>query len=77
MACKGETSCCPLTFCYQGTITGKLLSFKFMQMGMVAESTYFEIQDTYCIEPVDEFWQKITAGVLTRLQEKDEVLVLG
>lgn len=39
--------------------------FNFMQMGIVAESTFFKIQDTYCIEPVDEFWQKIRADVLT------------
>ncbi|XP_061587271.1 uncharacterized protein LOC133452092 [Cololabis saira] len=31
--------------------------FQCMQMGMVAESTYFKVKDTYCIEPVDEFWQ--------------------
>nr|XP_033486525.1 uncharacterized protein LOC117259352 isoform X2 [Epinephelus lanceolatus] len=48
-----------------------------MQMGMVAEPTFFKIQDNYCIEPVDEFWQKIRDGVLTRLREKDEVVVHG
>lgn len=44
---------------------------------MVAESTFFKIQDTYCIEPVDEFWQKIRANLLTRLRAKAKVVVLG
>ncbi|XP_061580826.1 uncharacterized protein LOC133446766 [Cololabis saira] len=51
--------------------------FNCMQMGMVAESTYFKIQDSYCIEPVDEFWQNMRAGVLARLREKDKVVLLG
>ncbi|XP_067287194.1 uncharacterized protein [Pseudorasbora parva] len=53
------------------------LLFKFMELGMVEESTFFKIQDTYCIEPVDEFWQKIRADVLTRLRVKDKVVILG
>lgn len=51
--------------------------FRFMQMGMVAEPTFFMIQDTYCIEPVEQFWQNIRADFLTCLKEKDEVVVLG
>nr|XP_055044376.1 uncharacterized protein LOC129430825 [Misgurnus anguillicaudatus] len=51
--------------------------FKFMQMGMVAEPTFFKIQDAYCIEPVEEFWKMMRADVLNRLKEKDEVVVLG
>lgn len=51
--------------------------FKFMQMGMVAESTFFKIQDSYCIEPVEQFWQMMRADILNRLKEKDEVVVLG
>lgn len=51
--------------------------FNFMKMGMVAEPTFFKIQDAYCIEPVEQFWQKIRTDVVSRLKEKDEVVVLG
>lgn len=53
------------------------LLFKFMSMGMVAESTYFRIQDSYCIEPVTQYWEKTRAEVIERLREKDEVVILG
>lgn len=48
-----------------------------MCMGMVAESTFFRIQDAYCIEPVQEYWEKTRAEVIQRLREKDHVVVLG
>lgn len=51
--------------------------FNFMKIGMVAEPTFFKVQDAYCIEPVEQLWQKIRAEVLTRLKEKDKVVVLG
>ncbi|XP_073337236.1 uncharacterized protein [Pagrus major] len=55
------------------------LLFKFMQMGMLAETTFFKIQDSYCIELVlvEQFWQTIKQRVVTHLQQKDEVVVLG
>ncbi|KAM4537014.1 uncharacterized protein PAE49_021421 [Odontesthes bonariensis] len=53
------------------------LLFKFMNMGMVAESNFFKSQDTYCVEPVKLFWEKNRADVLTSLREKDGVVVLG
>ena len=53
------------------------LLFQFMKMGMVAQSTFFKIQDTYCVEPVEQFWERNRADVLTRLRQKDRVVVLG
>ncbi|KAM4544086.1 uncharacterized protein V3H82_021888 [Fundulus diaphanus] len=53
------------------------LLFKFMAMGMVSESTFFRIQDAYCIEPVQEYWDKTRAEVLESLRQKDRVVVLG
>lgn len=46
-------------------------------MGMVAESTYFRIQDAYCIEPVQEYWEKTRAEAVERLRQKDHVVVVG
>ena len=48
-----------------------------MKMGMVAHSTFFKIQDTYCVDPVEKFWERNRADVLTRLRQKDRVVVLG
>ncbi|KAK7130436.1 hypothetical protein R3I93_019927 [Phoxinus phoxinus] len=53
------------------------MHFKFMNMGMVAESTYFRIQDSYCIEPVQEYWEATRAEVIDHLRLKDHVVVLG
>lgn len=53
------------------------LLFKFMSMGMVTETTFYRIQDAYCIEPVQEYWDKTRAEVLDRLQQKDHVVLLG
>ncbi|XP_038123787.1 uncharacterized protein LOC119771737 [Cyprinodon tularosa] len=53
------------------------LLFKFMAMGMVSVSTFFRIQDAYCIEPVQEYWDKTRAEVLESLRQKDRVVVLG
>ena len=48
-----------------------------MKMGMVAQSTFFKIQDTYCVDPIEKFWERNRADILTRLHEKDHVVVLG
>lgn len=48
-----------------------------MTMGMVTESTYFRIQDAYCIEPVQEFWDNISEEVMERMRQKDHIVVLG
>lgn len=48
-----------------------------MAMGMVTESTYYRIQDAYCIEPVQDFWDNINAKVMERMRQKDHIVVLG
>lgn len=53
------------------------LLFEFMNMGMVAEGTHFRLQDAYCIEPIQEYWEKTRAEVLECLGQKDHVVVLG
>lgn len=53
------------------------LLFKFMAMGMVTESTYYRIQDAYCIEPVQDFWDNINAKVMERMRQKEHMVVLG
>ncbi|CAM4732662.1 unnamed protein product [Leuciscus chuanchicus] len=53
------------------------LLFKFMAMGMVTESTYYRIQDAYCIEPVQDFWDNISAKVMERMRIKHHIVVLA
>ncbi|KAL7389596.1 hypothetical protein ABVT39_006744 [Epinephelus coioides] len=53
------------------------LLFQFMKMEMVAQSTFFKVQDTNCIEPIEEFWERYRADVVTRMRQKDQVVVLG
>ena len=38
------------------------LLFQFMKMQMVAEGTFFRIQDVYCIALVQECWKKKQGG---------------
>ncbi|XP_073669281.1 uncharacterized protein [Paramisgurnus dabryanus] len=52
------------------------LLFKFMNMRMVNRSTHFTIQDTYCIDPIKEFWEEKRSEAISRLQGK-EVVLLG
>lgn len=53
------------------------LLFKFMNMGMVERTTFFKIQDTYCVDTIKDFWISNRAEVVSRLQSKDNVVVLG
>ncbi|CAL9703628.1 unnamed protein product [Knipowitschia caucasica] len=53
------------------------LLFKFMGMGMVAESTFFRIQDAYCKGPVLKYWEQTRAEVIGRLRREDGVVLLG
>ena len=53
------------------------LLFKFMQMGIVVDTTFNAIQAEYCIEAIKDFWQQKRAVVLARLKEKEHVVVLG
>ncbi|KAG1928002.1 hypothetical protein F2P79_023847, partial [Pimephales promelas] len=60
-----------------GNNYGKVaLLFMFMNMGIVEQSTFFKIQDTYCVDTIKDFWDTHRAGVVSRLQSKDNVVVL-
>lgn len=54
-----------------------LLLFKFMNMGMVARSTFFHIQDSFCVDSIREFWNDKRAKMIAELQPKGPVVVLG
>lgn len=47
------------------------LMFKFMNMGMVNPNTFFNIQDTYCVDAIREFWEEKRSEAINRLQGKD------
>lgn len=53
------------------------LLFKFMNMGIVERSAFFKIQDTYCVDTIKDLWNDKRAEVVSRLQSKDNVVVLG
>ncbi|XP_029948188.1 uncharacterized protein LOC115388988 isoform X2 [Salarias fasciatus] len=53
------------------------LMFKFMEMGMVSESTFFRIQDSYCKGPILKYWEKTRAEVIQRLRQKEGVVLLS
>lgn len=53
------------------------LLFRYMKMGMVANPTFFNIQNTYCVDAIKDFWLQKRAEVFARLKEKDHVVVLG
>ncbi|XP_062379106.1 uncharacterized protein LOC134067711 isoform X2 [Sardina pilchardus] len=53
------------------------LLFKFMNMGMVERSNFFRIQDSFCVDSIKEFWNEKRAKVITQLQPKGPVVVLG
>ncbi|KAK7901331.1 hypothetical protein WMY93_018100 [Mugilogobius chulae] len=52
------------------------LLFNYMNMGMVARTTFFSIQDAYCVETIEDFWEESRASVISGLQQ-DEVVALG
>ncbi len=52
------------------------LLFKFMNMGMVNRTTFFTIQDTYCVKSIKDFWTEKRSEAIIGLQGK-EVVLLG
>ncbi|ROL51087.1 hypothetical protein DPX16_14618 [Anabarilius grahami] len=50
------------------------LLFKF-NMGMVDSSTFYTIQDTYCVDTIKEVWNDKRAEIVHRLQNRDVVIV--
>lgn len=53
------------------------LLFRFMNMGMVAPSTFYAVQDSYCVDTVKQFWEEKRTTVIDRLRTKDSVVALG
>lgn len=53
------------------------LPFKLMNMGMMGRSTFFKIQDTYCVDAIKNFWEEKRHAIISRLQPKPSVVVLG
>lgn len=53
------------------------LLFQYMNMGMVGRSTFFKIQDTYCVDTIKQFWEEKRAAIVSRAQSKASVVVLG
>ncbi|KAK0147922.1 hypothetical protein N1851_012382 [Merluccius polli] len=51
------------------------LLFHFMNMGMVDHSTFYTIQDTYCVEAIKECWEERRAEAIHRLKDRDVVIV--
>ena len=53
------------------------LLFRYMSMGMVAPTTFFAVQDSYCVDAVKEFWEEKRTVVIEHLRTKDSVVALG
>ncbi|XP_065103967.1 uncharacterized protein [Paramisgurnus dabryanus] len=53
------------------------LLFQFMKLGMVDRSSFYRIQDAFCVDTVEEFWTKKRNEVIGQVQSKGPVVVLG
>lgn len=53
------------------------LLFKFMNMRMVEKSSFFRIQDSYCVDTIKEFWKEKRAEIIAQLQSKGPIVALG
>lgn len=51
------------------------LLFSFMNMGMVDHTSFYNIQDTYCVDTIKECWEEKRAESIERLQTRDVVIV--
>ncbi|CAM4512360.1 unnamed protein product [Leuciscus chuanchicus] len=51
------------------------LLFKFMNMRMVNPNTYYTMQETYCVDPIKDFWEEKRSEAISRLKGKDVVLL--
>ncbi|KAI4824091.1 hypothetical protein KUCAC02_012634, partial [Chaenocephalus aceratus] len=61
-----------------GTNYAKIsLLFRFMKMGMVERSSFFRIQDSYCVDSIKDFWNEKRAKLITQLHPKGLVVILG
>ena len=53
------------------------LLFKFLNMGMVGRSTFFAIQNNYCVDIITELWNEKRSAIIGQLRSKGPVVVLG
>nr|XP_033468401.1 uncharacterized protein LOC117247893 isoform X1 [Epinephelus lanceolatus] len=53
------------------------LLFRFMNMGIVTKSTFFAVQDSYCVDPIEEFWQENRSAIINRLRAKDHAVAIA
>ncbi len=53
------------------------LLFKFMNMKMVSRTLFFRIQEHYCMDAIQKFWDKKREETIYQLQSKDSVVVLS
>ncbi|XP_059400179.1 uncharacterized protein LOC132131987 [Carassius carassius] len=53
------------------------LLFKFMNMGMVEKSSFFRIQNSYCVDTIKEFWKEKRADIIAQIQSKGPIVALG
>ncbi|XP_078031475.1 uncharacterized protein LOC144467044 isoform X5 [Epinephelus lanceolatus] len=44
---------------------------------MVDRSSFYQIQDAYCVDTVKDFWNEKRAAIIAQLQSKGAVVVLG
>lgn len=54
-----------------------LLLLKFMNMGCVAESTFYAVQGSYCVGAIQHFWEEKRAAIIRSLCQKDSIVALG
>ncbi len=54
-----------------------VLLFRFMNMGIVTKSTFFVVQDSYCVDTIKEFWQEKRSAITNLLREKDHIVAIG
>lgn len=52
------------------------LLFKFMNIGFVNADAFFKVQDAYCVDSIEAFWEEKRAEVINSLTGK-EVVALG
>ncbi|XP_065109924.1 uncharacterized protein [Paramisgurnus dabryanus] len=52
------------------------LLFKFMNIKMVSRTSFFRIQDHFCVDSIQKFWDNKREESIHQLQSKDSVVVL-
>lgn len=53
------------------------LLFKFMNLGMVDSTTFYTLQDSYCVDTIKDFWTEKRSEIISQLQSQGPVVVLG